>query len=178
MKRLLIIIVALMSALSMMSLTPSNKKVRKKPKEESGWIYKDTKDPMTDEIKWSVCLYSSINTNFTYADLKVNAFPEADSISRVSVSITICKASKVYYSEDDDENYIRVRFDTKPVRKYDLVGLSNDDGDKLFILEKKKVLLDFIENCKSAKKILIEIPLREEGRTIFEFKTDKPLRWK
>ena len=170
-----------MSALSMMSLTPSNKKVRKKPKEESGWVTGETKDPMTDEITWS----AELGTRSYHPGAVILALrhPESEDSVYFNRAWILVEDYPIVESSDNEENYVRVRFDSKPAKKYNYKKPSNYDYEDRDLFSRSLYILgddyrDFIENCKSAKKILIEVPLQKEGRAIFEFKTDKPLEWK
>lgn len=170
--------------------TSSNNVVEKKPKEEkesekeeeSGWVYEEKKDPMTDEIKIITRLESQ---SYSGALIFIPHLPEAGSTDVGFVMVNDYPILEPSYGDEKDEereDYIRVRFDSEPAKKcfYSKPEPNDKDSDDNKDLYSRSLYIwnDFIENCKSAKRILIEIPLVGKGRTIFEFNTNKPLEWK
>ena len=71
-------------------------------------------------------------------------------------------------------NYITARFDDGSARRYYVNESADGSSDCLFINKKS----DFIMRCKKAKSIKIEAPFYQEGIAVFNFKVDKPLKWK
>ena len=75
-----------------------------------------------------------------------------------------------YYGTD----YITARFDKGSAKKY-YFNESADGDSKVVFLRKSS---EFIKNCKSAKDIVIDIPLYQGGRPVFNFHVDEPLTWR
>lgn len=161
----------------MMSLTPSNRRV----KEKLGWIYKEDKDPMTDEIEQYGAYTTLFSSSHSEATLTLVVTP-GESRPTYYVKVVVDDHPITYY--DYRDNYIRVRFDSGLVNKYIYTKINPDDSGKKSLYSRSLYILrsedcrEFIESCKSAKRILIEIPLDKGGRTVFEYNTDKPLNWK
>lgn len=137
----------------------------KGPEKVDGWEYDETKDPMTDKINKTAQLLSSDNSG----SIVIRRSPKwgVD-------AIIVVNSSLIFGPEYYGENYVTVRFDSMPSRKY-YFSESGDGNSHVVFINKHS---DFIKNCKSAKEILIDIPLYQEGRPIFKYKTDKPLEWK
>lgn len=70
-------------------------------------------------------------------------------------------------------NYVEVRFDDCPSKKYMYSESASGSSDVIFIDRSK----DFIENCKKHKTIKIKLPLYQEGEELFTFNTDSLLVW-
>ena len=75
-----------------------------------------------------------------------------------------------YYGTD----YITARFDNGSAKKY-YFNESADGDSKVVFLRKSS---EFIKNCKSAKDIVIDLPLYQGGRPVFNFHVDEPLTWR
>lgn len=160
--------------------TPSNNSnnvVEKKPKEGClSWEYKETKDPMTDEIKITAMWRANLLNSHSVATVVV---PYYSGVAGADSDVWVMVDNySIFESNNNEENYIRVRFDSEPAKKY-YFQMIHDDGGRINPYPNRLRINgeDFIENCKSAHKILVEIPLRKEGRSVFEFSTVEPLKW-
>lgn len=76
-------------------------------------------------------------------------------------------------SEYSGTNYVTVKFDNGPLRKYYYTEGSGSGTDAAFINKKT----DFLAQLKKAKSIKIEARLFSAGTKQFNFSTSKPLEW-
>lgn len=83
-------------------------------------------------------------------------------------------SGQIHGSDYYDTNYVEVKFDDKPSKKYYYSEEASGASDVIFIKKKK----EFIENCKKAKDIKIKIQLFQEGWKLFTFHVDDALNWK
>lgn len=88
----------------------------------------------------------------------------------VLVSLT---SGQIYGNKYRDDNYVLVRFDSENPIKYYFNEPADASSDCVFIRNKG----DFIERCKKATDIKIEVPIYQNGRPIFKFHVEKPLEW-
>ena len=82
-------------------------------------------------------------------------------------------SGQIHGSEYYGSNYIEVRFDDRPSKKYIYSEEASGKSDVIFVDRAK----DFIENCKKSNSIKIEIPMFQEGRKLFTFHSDDLLAW-
>lgn len=70
-------------------------------------------------------------------------------------------------------NFVSAKFDDAEPRKYYFDNAADMSTEQVFLRNAK----DFINRCKSAKVIKIDIPMFQAGRPVFTFHVDKPLEW-
>lgn len=70
-------------------------------------------------------------------------------------------------------NYVTVRFDDGTPKKYYFNDAADGSTEQVFLRNAK----EFMDRCKKAKEIKIDIPLYQAGRPVFSFYVDKPLEW-
>lgn len=75
-----------------------------------------------------------------------------------------------YYGTD----YITARFDDGSPKKYRFDEAADGSSDHVFLRNSQ----DFINRCKKAKNIKIDIPVYQAGRPVFSFHVDEPLVWR
>ena len=70
-------------------------------------------------------------------------------------------------------NFVSAKFDDAEPRKYYFDNAADMSTEQVFLRNAK----DFINRCKSAKVIKVDIPMFQAGRPVFTFRVDKPLEW-
>lgn len=70
-------------------------------------------------------------------------------------------------------NYVTARFDEGAPQKYYFNDAADGSTEQVFLKKAK----DFMDRCKKAKDIKVDIPLYQAGRPVFSFHVDKPLEW-
>lgn len=156
------------------NLTSSTDSISEEETLKNEWNYDEKTDEMTDTKKYFASLVSenSIELEFPYgecmADLTIRNTKKGGNEVMIMVS-----SGQIFGNEFDGANFIEVRFDKNPVKKYMFSESESLNSNVIFINNSK----DFIENCKKAKDIKIKIPMFQEGRPLFTFHVDKTLSW-
>lgn len=140
------------------------------------WDFIIEKDEMTD----SKNIWASITSdNFVTQDFPYDGLTRATITVRYmkkygyNVLVQISKGQmngREYYGT----NYVTARFDDNSPKKYYFNESADGDSKVVFIRKSS----DFIQNCKKAKDIKIDLPLYQGGRPVFTFHVDEPLTWK
>ena len=143
---------------------------------KSTWDFTFDKDQLTD----SKNIWASITSdNYITQEFPYNGQTRAIITVRYmkkygfDVIIQISQGQmngRQYYGTD----YITARFDNGSAKKY-YFNESADGDSKVVFLRKSS---EFIKNCKSAKDIVIDLPLYQGGRPVFNFHVDEPLTWR
>lgn len=139
-----------------------------------GWKYRTTTDEMTDKVAYfaTIDATNTIQQDFPYGEtfsgITVRKSPRFGLDVMVMVS-----DGQIFGNEYYGDNYLEVRFDSLKVKKYYYTESSSLDSKTVFINDTN----DFIAKAKKAKDIKISVPLYDEGRVIFRYHTDKPLKW-
>lgn len=141
----------------------------------SNWQYAERTDEMSDKTDYFATIVSS---NFHELD-----FPyQGGSWGKLTVRKSQKYGLDVYFnisqgqllcSDYHGTNYVTVRFDDKPTKKYYTAEPSDLSSDVLFLKNAK----DFINNAKLAKTIKVQVPVYEAGNLVFKFNTNTPLQW-
>lgn len=139
------------------------------------WKINTEIDEMTDSknIWASIKSDNYVNQEFpyqgdTYSTITVRYMKKYGYDVLISIDQGQIVGNDIQYS-----NYITARFDNSEAKKYYFNGAADYSTETVFLKNAK----DFMENCKKAKDIKIEIPLYQGGRPIFSFHVDKPLEW-
>lgn len=139
------------------------------------WEISTSTDEMTDtkNIWASITSDNYISQDFpyqgmTYALITVRYMKKYG----YDVIIKISKGQingREYYGTD----YITARFDGGESKKYYYNEADDGSSDMVFL----RYSSDFINKCKQAKNIKIDIPIYQAGRPVFSFHVDEPLVW-
>lgn len=139
------------------------------------WSYDEYVDEMTDKKDYYASLKSDNSHEFD--------FPyEGGSYGKITIRKSHQYGLDVYFNvtkgqllcnEYNGTNYVTVRFDNKPAKKYYTTSAADGSSDILFLGNVK----DFIYNAKKAKEIKIQVPVYNEGNPVFEFTVDSLLVW-
>ena len=174
---LLIIVIALSKSHSGIPVSDYKDSVsivdEKKEVQSETWKIETEKDPMTDTQNIFARLVSE-----NYDDNGIYGAGYCRIVVRymkkygydVMISLT---EGQFYGSEYYNENYVTVRFDEDPPIKYWYDESADASSGTIFIRKTN----DFIEHCKRAKSIKVEVPIFQGGRKIFNFKVSSPLVW-
>lgn len=143
--------------------------------DEGSWSFRFEKDPMSDTQNIWANIYSdnTINMDFPYETTKATITVRYMKKYGYNVLIGVT-SGQIYGNSYYNENYIMARFDDNKPIKYWFDETSDGSSDVVFLRKTS----DFIMRCKKAHTIIIEIPLYDSGRPVFEFSTTKPLKWR
>lgn len=140
------------------------------------WDFTIKKDPMTDTNNIWATIQSDdyIRQDFpyegyTYASITIRYMKKYG----YDVLVQITKGQingRSYYGTD----YVSARFDDGSAKKYYFDEAADGSSDHVFLRNSK----DFINKCKKAKDIKIDIPIYQSGRPAFSFHVDEPLVWR
>lgn len=138
------------------------------------WVYEENIDEMNDTKTYHAHLVSE---NYVEQDLpysKTNALIGIRHTKKYGNEVMLFIGSgQIHGSEYDNSNYVEVRFDNNPSKKYYFGESESGSYDIIFLHNAK----DFISNCKKANNIKIKIPIFQEGRELFTFHSDNLLAW-
>lgn len=155
------------------TIVESTKEVIESPK--ITWTYTEEVDEMTDAVsKWATVVSDNyINQEFpyqgeTFAEIVVRYMKKYG--TDVMIKIT---QGQIIGNEYNGTNYITVRFDEDAPKKYYFNEAADLSTETVFLTNPKS----FIEDCKKAKNIKVEIPLYQAGRPLFRFYVDESLVW-
>lgn len=145
------------------------------PVKEKTWNFSEKTDEMTDTKNVWASLTSDDYAYFdfpydggSYLKLTVRYMKKYGNDVMIQISRGQFNANE-YRGTD----YITARFDDGAPKKYYVNEPSDASSDCLFVRNKS----EFIKKCKSAKKIVIDVPIYQGGRPTFTFTVDKPLEW-
>lgn len=139
------------------------------------WNETSEKDEMTDVMSyWSTLISdNTVYFDFPYeggSELKITVRYMKKYGTDVIISIS---QGQMLCNEYNGTNYVTVRFDDTPAKKYYTNEPADGSPDNLFLNNPK----DFINRAKTAKTIKIEVPFYQEGNHVFTFTVDEPLKW-
>lgn len=139
------------------------------------WNYDVTIDEMTDSENRFATIESInyIEQDFPYSG-KTRAGIAVRYMKKYGTDVLISiTQGQIIGDNYRGDNYVNVRFGDSEPKKYYFNHAADLSSETIFITKSK----DFIERCKSAKDIKIEIPLYQGGRPVFSFHVDETLNW-
>lgn len=139
------------------------------------WHYESSMDEMTDTKNVWASLKSDnyIEQEFPY---------EGDTYATIIIRYMKKYGTDVILEIDRGQivgidvnatNFVSAKFDDAVPRKYYFDNAADMSTEQVFLRNAK----DFINRCKSAKVIKVDIPMFQAGRPVFTFRVDKPLEW-
>ena len=140
------------------------------------WDFNIQKDPMTDTNN----IWAQIQSeDFITQDFPYEGYTYASITCRymkkygydVIVQISKGQINGRSYS---GTNYVTARFDGGAAKKYYFDEAADGSSDHVFLRNSS----DFMNRCKKAKEIIIDIPIYKSGRPAFSFHVDEPLVWR
>ena len=150
--------------------TPKNKNNKAKT-----WNISTKIDEMTDTQNiWATIRSDNyINQNFpyngdTYAKITIRYMQKYGYDAIIEID-----RGQIVGSDINGSNIINVRFDDEAPRKYYFNESSTYKTEIVFLQNVNA----FMEKCKVAHKIKIEIPIFDYGNPLFTFTVDEPLVW-
>lgn len=144
--------------------------------EMASWRYKETKDEMRNKTSYfaSKTSNNTIELSFPYqGGSSITLMLRKHSEYGDDVMFTL---SKGQFSCRIDGCSISVKFDDGNIEKYAVSEAESGSNDVLF-LSGRKSMKKFMDKLKSAKKMVIEVPIYDYGRAQFTFDT-QGLEWK
>lgn len=140
------------------------------------WDFIIDKDEMTDtkniwaNLKSDNYITQSFPYNgLTYAKITIRYMKKYGYDAIIEVT-----KGQIHGSRYSGNNYITARFDDGTPKKYYFNEAADGSSEMVFINKKT----EFIKKCKESKNIKIDIPLFQEGRPVFTFHVDEPLKWR
>ena len=144
-------------------------------KDKLTWHYESSMDEMTDTKNVWASLKSDnyIEQEFPY---------EGDTYATIIIRYMKKYGTDVILEIDRGQivgidvnatNFVSAKFDDAEPRKYYFDNAADMSTEQVFLRNAK----DFINRCKSAKVIKVDIPMFQAGRPVFTFHVDKPLEW-
>lgn len=139
------------------------------------WHYESSTDEMTDTKNVWASLKSDnyIEQEFpyegdTYATIIIRYMKRygTDVILKIDMG-------QIVGLDINTSNYVTARFDDAEPKKYYFDDAADMSTEQVFLRNAK----DFINRCKSAKVIKVDIPMFQAGKPVFTFHVDKPLEW-
>ena len=139
------------------------------------WRIQTSIDEMTDsENIWATIRSDNyINQDFPYEG-KTYASITVRYMKKYGYDILIdIDRGQIVGSDFNGTNFVRVRFDEETPKKYYFNNAADYSTETIFLKNAK----EFMEKCKHANSIKVEIPLYNAGNSVFSFHVDKPLNW-
>ncbi len=139
------------------------------------WQYESSIDEMTDTKNIWASLRSD---NYIEQDFPYEGDTYATIIIRymkrygTDVILKIDKG-QIVGIDVNSTNFVSAKFDDGEPRKYYFNDAADMSTEQVFLRNAK----DFINRCKSAKVIKVDIPMFQAGKPVFTFHVDKPLEW-
>ena len=142
----------------------------------SHWEFEFDTDEMTDEQNVFASLISknTCELDFPYGETRCTLCIRKMGRRGGIDAMVLVSSGQIYGSEYKNDNYILVRFDDETPIKYWYNESASGSSDVIFIRKTN----DFIEHCKKAKVIKVEVPMFDEGRKLFTFEAKEPFTWK
>lgn len=139
------------------------------------WKKQTAVDEMTDATNIWVTLKSSNYKNFefpyegdTYLTITVRKMKQYG----IDVILSLDRG-QIIGNDFDGTNYVTIRFDNRQAKRYYFSESSDNDSKVIFLHNTS----GFISEAKKATRILIQVPVYEEGNPTFEFNPYEPLEW-
>lgn len=145
------------------------------PKSLKTWVESTSVDEMTDtkNIWKSLTSDNTVDFDFPYeggSTLKISVRYMkkygTDVLLQISKGQILCNP----YNGND---FATIRFDNDPPQKFKYKEAGDGSADCVFLNNSQK----FIKLASKAKKILVQIPIFQEGNPTFTFTVDEPLVW-
>lgn len=140
-----------------------------------GWNETTSVDEMTDSENIWKSIYSDNEKEF---DFPYNGGSRLQITVRYmkkygsDVILTLTKG-QIHCSEYSGTNYVTVRFDEYPPKKFGVNEPADGSSDYVFLKNPR----GFINAAKKAKSIKVQIPVYQEGNPTFLFTVDESLTW-
>lgn len=139
------------------------------------WRYEESVDKMTGKVEQNAHVRSdnTLNLSFPYAGenhgvILVRKHPRhgLDVMVAVDKGQILCRAY--------DGCSIMVRFGDQKPQRFSVSEASDHSSEVVFVQNTKK----FIDSARKSKKILIQIPMFQQGEQVLEFSVPVELVWK
>lgn len=140
---------------------------------KNAWLFDSEHDEMDDcyNYWYTICSDNVVDFDIPYeggSHLYITILNMKQTGYEVSLKIV---KGQIGGHESDATNYARVRFDRGKIEEYAYEESNDGSSDVVYLMFPE----GFIEKCKQAKDILLELPFYEEGTRQFKFHVDKPL---
>ena len=141
------------------------------PEIERKWEYDSSIDKMTSNTtKYAIITSNeSLNLEFPYDGINYGNLSLRKNNGRLNIYIKIDKGQ---ITGGYDNNYIKVRFDDEKAITFSYSESQDSSRDLIFIDNQAK----FLSKLKKSKKILIALPLYQNGTQVLDFNTAN-LEW-
>ncbi|MBR1594570.1 MAG: hypothetical protein IJ659_07355 [Alloprevotella sp.] len=150
----------------------------------------EAETPQIDSITWEIQteMDEMTDTKNIWASIRSDNYVEQDfpyqGLTYASITVRYMKKygydvligidqGQIVGIDVNGSNYITARFDDAAPRKYLFNNAADGSTEHVFLRNAK----DFMERCKKATTIKVDIPIYQAGRPVFTFHVDKPLVW-
>lgn len=133
----------------------------------SGWKYETSINKMTStkDIFCSVQSNESLNLEAPYDGVNYGSLIVRKMNGEVDIIISIMKGQ---ISGGYENDFFKARFDDEKQITFSYLSPSDNSTESIFLENKSK----FLKKLRTSKKVLIQIPLYNNGNQILEFNTD------
>lgn len=138
------------------------------------WTYRSNKDPMSGKETKTATIISTNSLNFSWpysgrnhGFIQVRQHPQygLDVLVSVQQGQIMCRSN---------DCKVRVKFGDKQPVTYNATEPADNSSNLVFINNETA----FINNARSANRILVELTFFQNGIHILEFEAKQPLNWK
>lgn len=139
------------------------------------WQYSDERDPMAGK-NTAVAHIRSVNTlklDFPYAG-KNHAFIKIQQQSQTDLRVQFTIAKGQLVCSAHSRCYVQVKFDDEPPTKFFASPPADHSSNVVFLNDASQ----FVTRAATARRILVQANIYQEGAPILEFSSQTPLSWK
>ena len=154
---------------------PKREKIEEEDDDLVTWNIRTKIDEMTDtkNIWASISSDNYIEQDFPYEG-KTHASITVRYMKKYGYDIILSiDKGQIIGFDLDRTNYVTARFDNGTPKKYYFNDADDGSSDYVFLRNAE----DFMDKCKTAKEIKVDIPIFQGGKPVFTFHVDKPLEW-
>ncbi|WP_369769270.1 hypothetical protein [Flavobacterium sp. WC2416] len=134
---------------------------------ESGWKYDTIENKMTSvkDIFCTIQSSESLDLKAPYDGVNYGTLTVRKMNGKTSIIISIMKGQ---ISGGYENEYFKARFDDQKQITFSYLGPADNSTEVIFVENKSK----FLKLLRNSKKVLVQIPLYQNGNQILEFNTE------
>lgn len=139
------------------------------------WDKSEKVDPMTDKVTKYASLRSQdyVNLRFPYEGDTYMTMTIRQKGGQTDIYLVIDRG-QIQCNEYSGTDFVNVRFDDENPIKFRTAEAASGDSEIVFISGN---INKFINKCKKAKNIKVQIPIYHYGQALFTFYVTDPLQW-
>ena len=139
------------------------------------WDKSEKVDPMTDKVTKFASIRSQdyINLRFPYEGDTYMNMNVRQKAGQTDVYLVIDRG-QIQCNEYSGTDYVNIRFDDESPVEFRTAEAASGNSEIVFISGNKN---KFINKCKKARNIKVQIPIYNYGQALFTFHVTEPLQW-